>query len=29
MEHVEDLQSRLVDSEDYCAIGVGQFVQMC
>ena len=28
MKHVEDLQSRLVDGEDYCAIGVSQLVQM-
>ena len=28
MEHVEDLQPRLVDGEDHGAVGVSQFVQV-
>ena len=28
VKHVEDLQSRLVDGEDHCAIRLSQFVQM-
>ena len=28
MEHVKDLQSRLVDGEDHCAVGVSKLVQM-
>ena len=29
MEHVEDFQSRLVDGENHCAVGVSKLVQMC
>ena len=28
MKHVEDLQPRLMNGEDYCAIGVSQSVQV-